>query len=95
MAAAGLGVLAAASAPAEADDLLEFGAYLSSECTTCHQLDGSHDGIPPIVGWPEQDFVEALKKYQRGLRNHAIMENVAKSLADDEIAALARYFSLQ
>ncbi len=88
-------MLIAASAPAEADDLLEFGVYLSSECTSCHQLDGSLDGIPSIVGWPEKDFVEALKSYQSGLRNHAIMENVAKSLADDEIAALARYFSLQ
>ena len=91
--AAGLGGLTIASPCAEADDLLEFGAYLSSDCTSCHRLEGIHDGIPAIIGWPENDFVRALKSYQSGLRNDAIMGNVARSLAHDESAALARYFS--
>ena len=33
----------------------EYGEYLSSECTTCHQADGDDDGIPSIVLWPRRD----------------------------------------
>ncbi len=77
------------------DDLLAYGAYLSNECTTCHQLDGSDKGIPSIVGWPEPDFVDAMEGYRSGLRPNQIMQNVSRSLGDKEMAALAKYFSQQ
>lgn len=93
--AASLGVFVAANGPLQADELFEYGSYLSSECTTCHQLDGSYHGIPPITGWPEERFVEELKSYRNGQRNHKIMQNVARSLNDEEMAALARYFAGQ
>ncbi|MEM9763336.1 MAG: hypothetical protein AAF968_12635 [Pseudomonadota bacterium] len=69
-----------------------YGEYLASECVTCHQLDGSYDGIPPITGWPRPDFIRALLAYKAGLRDNAVMVSVADSLADDEMAALAAYF---
>ena len=28
--------------PAIADELMEYGEYLSGECTTCHQIDGTY-----------------------------------------------------
>lgn len=39
----------------------EYGAYLSGECATCHQIDGGDDGIPSIIGWMQEDFVTALQ----------------------------------
>jgi mono/diheme cytochrome c family protein len=48
------------SAPATAQGDRALGEYLSSECVTCHQLSGRYQGIPPIVGWPEQSFVEIM-----------------------------------
>ncbi|MEL6767535.1 MAG: c-type cytochrome [Pseudomonadota bacterium] len=69
-----------------------YGEYLASECVTCHQLDGSYDGIPPISGWPRPDFIRALLAYKAGLRDNPVMASVAGSLADDEMAALAAYF---
>jgi len=93
--AAGLGLVLVAGSPLQADELFDYGGYLSSECTTCHQLDGSYDGIPPITGWSEAHFVEVLKSYRSGQRNHLIMQNVARSLADEEMAALARFFAKQ
>lgn len=71
----------------------EFGEYLSSECTTCHQRDGSDAGIPSITQWPEEDFVVAMHAYKRKLRPHPVMQMMAGRLADDEIAALAAYFA--
>ena len=70
----------------------EYGAYLSSECTTCHQADGGDDGIPSIVYWPEADFVIAMHAYKNKQRNHPVMQMIAGRLNDEEIAALAAYF---
>ena len=70
----------------------EYGAYLASECTTCHRSDGSERGIPSITGWPLEDFVIALHAYKRGMRVHPVMQLVAGRLSDEEIAALAAHF---
>ncbi|MFK7940512.1 MAG: c-type cytochrome [Roseovarius sp.] len=71
----------------------EYGEYLSSECLTCHQADGSADGIPAITRWPEEDFVIAMHAYKQKLRPHPVMQMMAGRLSNDEIAALAAYFS--
>lgn len=70
----------------------EYGEYLSSECTTCHQVDGDNDGIPAIIGWPKEDFVVAMHAYKEKVRPHPVMQMMAGRLANDEIAALAAYF---
>jgi len=70
-----------------------WGEYLASECQTCHQRDGSDQGIPSITGWPEEDFVVAMHAYKRRLRPHPVMQMMAGRLADEEIAALAAYFA--
>ncbi len=71
----------------------EFGEYLSSECTTCHQRDGTDQGIPSITQWPEEDFVVAMHAYKQKLRPHPVMQMMAGRLSDEEIAALAAYFA--
>ncbi len=70
----------------------EFGEYLSTECTTCHRVDGEYDGIPVITGWYEEDFVLAMHAYKSGIRPHPVMQMMAGRLSDEEIAALAAYF---
>lgn len=70
----------------------EYGEYLSSECITCHQADGSDQGIPSITGWPEKQFVIVMHAYKSKTRPHPVMQMMAANLADDEIAALAAYF---
>ena len=71
----------------------DYGEYLSSECTTCHQVDGSDQGIPSVTGWPEDDFVVAMHAYKDKLRPHPVMQMMAGRLSNDEIAALAAYFA--
>lgn len=82
-----------ATGQSRADELYEYGAYLASECTTCHRIDGQDEGIPPIVGWPEGDFVAVLDAFREGERTNITMRNVAGSLGSEEIAALARFFN--
>jgi cytochrome c553 len=89
--AATAGLLAfAASAIAAGDRAL--GEYLSSECVTCHQISGRHQGIPPIIGWPEQSFIEIMDEYRSKRRSNAVMQTIAGKFSADEIAALAAYF---
>ena len=71
----------------------EYGEYLSSDCTTCHQTDGGDDGIPSIVLWPEEDFVIAMHAYKNKQRPHPVMQMMAGRLNAEEIAALAAYFA--
>lgn len=70
----------------------EYGEYLSSECTTCHQSSGQDQGVPSIIAWPDEDFVIAMHAYKKKIRVHPVMQMVAGRLSDDEIAALAAYF---
>lgn len=71
----------------------EWGEYLASECTTCHQRDGAARGIPSITHWPEDRFVVAMHAYRERLRPHQVMQSVARRLTDEDIAALATYFA--
>lgn len=68
------------------------GEYLSSECVTCHQASGQFKGIPPIVGWPEANFIEVMKEYQHKKRSNPVMQMIAGRLSEEEIASLALYF---
>ena len=72
---------------------VEYGAYLSSECTACHQASNAASEIPTIVNWPTQDFIIAMHSYKTGERTHPVMQMIAGRLVDEEIAALAAYFA--
>ena len=71
---------------------IDYGEYLSSECTTCHHSQGLDEGIPSITGWPVESFVWALHSYKSGARNHPIMEMITQRLSNEEIASLAIFF---
>ncbi|MBL6432246.1 MAG: hypothetical protein HPM95_18675 [Alphaproteobacteria bacterium] len=60
---------------------------------TCHQADGEDKGIPSITGWPGDRFVTVMHAYKTKSRDNPVMQSIAASLSDEEIAALAAYFS--
>lgn len=72
---------------------IEYGAYLSGECTTCHQASGDFDGIPSITQWEEIYFMVAMHEYKMKTRENPVMQTVAGRLGDEEIASLAAYFA--
>ena len=70
----------------------ELGKHLSSECVTCHRSSAPAQGIPPITGWPEDQFVAVMNAYKDKQRDNPVMQNIAGRLGVDDIAALAAYF---
>ena len=71
----------------------EYGEYLAGECVTCHQSSGHADGIPSIVGLPRDYFVKSMFEYRTNVRSNEVMKLRVANLSNDEIAALAAYFS--
>jgi len=71
----------------------EYGEYLAGECVTCHQASGHADGIPSIVGLPKDYFVRSLFEYRSNVRSNEVMKLRVANLNNEEIAALAAYFS--
>jgi cytochrome c553 len=71
----------------------DMGEYLSAECVTCHQPSGKVvEGIPAIIGWPEDQFVAVMQSFKRRERDNQVMQTMASRLSDEEMAALAAYF---
>jgi TRAP transporter TAXI family solute receptor len=71
----------------------DYGEYLSYECVACHQPTADSGAIPVIAALPSQYFVNALKSYRAGQRSNLVMEDVARSLSDEQIDALAAYYA--
>lgn len=82
------------SVAAHADDAKKraYGQHLARECTSCHRIDGTDNGIPAIIGWPKGEFIETMKYYKDKLRPNLAMQSVAQSLEDEDIEALSLYF---
>ena len=72
---------------------VEYGEYLASACVTCHQANGTDQGIPSITGWPTEAFVTVMHAYKNKHRENQVMQQQAGRLANDEIAAIAAYFA--
>ncbi|HEX5046522.1 MAG TPA: c-type cytochrome [Gammaproteobacteria bacterium] len=90
------GAPAAGKSSASAVDI-EAGKRASMPCQACH----GEVGVAPAPQWPtlagqhESYLEQALKQYQTGQRNDAVMGAMAKPLDSATIAQLAAYFSSQ
>lgn len=71
----------------------EYGEYLSSECVTCHQSKNTDTRIPVLNGYDEEGFIALMEAYRASELENPTMITVAKRLTDEEISALAAYFS--
>lgn len=72
---------------------ISYGRHLAQECTACHRIDGTDNGIPSIVGQDPADFAETIGFYKTGARTNQVMVSVAQSLDDEQVAALAAYYA--
>lgn len=71
----------------------DYGEYLAGECQTCHTNSANSGGVPPINGLPAEHFLKALLEYKDGTRTSQVMQSMSENLGDDELAALAAFFS--
>ncbi len=72
---------------------IELGRHLASECVTCHRAGTATSTIPDIFGVAEATMAGLLRAYRDKQLPNPVMQNVASRLNDEDIAALALYFS--
>ena len=83
-----------ASAPAQAE--IASGAVLANTCFSCHGTDGKSVGDMPSIAGKSEDFItQKLKAFRSDELEATIMNRIAKGFTDEEIAALAKFFSGQ
>jgi cytochrome c553 len=77
---------------------LEAGKKRAGEvCVACHGLDGnSQNPDYPRLGGQHPDYLaKALRDYQSGARNNAIMKGFATALNDADIADVTAWYASQ
>ena len=68
-----------------------YGEYLGSECAGCHA--GGAGNVPQIEGLDRRYFITVLHEYRARARPNETMQVLTARLSDEEIAALAAYFT--
>lgn len=73
------------------------GKTKAASCARCHGLNGGSNNpmYPNLAGQKEAYLIKALKDYRDGHRKDPMMEDMAKSLADADIADVAAYYAGQ
>lgn len=92
LAVGALGLMLAAPVSASDAKKIAYGRHLSGECSACHRVDGTDNGIPSITGWEPEEFVATMVFYRNGERNNPAMVSVAQSLEEPDYKALAAYY---
>jgi cytochrome c553 len=69
----------------------------ANTCVGCHGADGNSlvANFPKIAGQHAAYLEKALKDYRDGFRKDPTMAAFARGLSDEEIKALAEYYSKQ
>lgn len=84
-----------ASGAANAQSALDI-SVLAGSCANCHGTEGKSNGsIPSIAGRPAPTLAALLKSYKSDTPppGTTIMNRLAKGYTDEQIEALAKYFS--
>jgi len=72
------------------------GRNLAAACANCHGTNGtSQQGMPSLAGQQRTSLVQQMQDFRAGKRAATIMHQIAKGYSDEQIDALAVYFSAQ
>jgi len=72
------------------------GRNLAAACANCHGTNGvSQQGMPNLAGQQGTYLAQQMKDFKAGVRPTTIMHQLAKGYTDEQIDALAAYFSAQ
>jgi len=70
------------------------GQTIGLTCLACHGDAGQGSGaIPPLAGRPADTLYQALIAFKTGKRPATVMDRHAKGYSDEELRAVADYFS--
>jgi cytochrome c553 len=72
------------------------GRALAAACAMCHGTDGrSVGGAEPLAGMPKADVVRKMNEFRTGTKPATVMHQISKGYTEQQIQALADYFSAQ
>jgi cytochrome c553 len=72
------------------------GRNLAAACANCHGTHGvSQQGMPNLAGQQRSQLAQQMQDFRAGKRPATIMHQIAKGYTDEQIDALAAYFSAQ
>ncbi len=73
------------------------GQAKAAACGACHGMDGNSSSAqyPKLAGQSEQYIVTQLMRFKSGVRQNAIMQGMAASLAPQDMHDIGAYFSRQ
>ena len=72
------------------------GRDLAAACANCHGTNGvSLQGMPSLAGQPRTYLVQQMQDFKTGKRAATVMHQLAKGYTEEQIEALAAYFSAQ
>lgn len=66
-------------------------------CASCHGKNGvaQTENFPTLAGQYQDYLLHSMKAYRDGERENAIMSGQVQGMTDDQLKALARYYSKQ
>jgi cytochrome c553 len=68
----------------------------AASCSGCHAAKAGVDTpVPRLSGQDATAMVAAMQAYRSGQRPATVMDRIAKGFSDDEIKAIAAWFSAQ
>jgi len=71
---------------------------LAANCAACHGYQGhpaKGSDLASLAGKPKSELLMALTQFKEGKKPATVMHQLAKGYSDQELAALADYFSNQ
>ena len=68
----------------------------AAACANCHGTNGqAQPGMESLAGVNKDDIVKKMQDFKAGRKPATIMHQLAKGYSDDQIQAIATYFSAQ
>lgn len=88
-------VVLGCSAIAQAQEALQVRSWAAA-CANCHGTDGhAQQGMEPLAGVSKDEIVKKMLDFKAGRKPATIMHQISKGYSDEQIVAIAGYFSAQ
>ena len=71
---------------------------LAANCAACHGTQGkpaAGSTLAGLAGKPKDELLTAMAQFKQGKKPATVMHQLSKGYSDEELAALADYFSKQ
>ena len=68
----------------------------AASCSGCHPAKaGVNSPVPRLTGRGATDIVTQMQEFRTGQRPGTVMDRIAKGFSDDEVRAIAAWYSAQ